>query len=425
MAKVLMYRSIMLEKPVRRAFLLVGVLVGLVLGVPGGAWALTYSFTTIDVPQSTATHAFGINGQGQIVGYFVDATGAHGFVLSGGSFTPFDVPGTNIMLTVGQGINTGGDIVGHVRESGVDRGFLKIGSSFTFIDVPGRATYPFGINDARQISGTFLDGASQPHAFLYSGGSFAIIDVPGSMFTDGYGVNNAGHIVGAFNDGNTYHGFIYNGGTFTTIDVPDSTYTSAFGINGAGEIVGNFYTAPTSAQAHGFVYSGGTFTTIDPPGSFYTEPRAINAAGQIVGYFHDATGTHGFLATPTQANRCPLGQSFWKNHPDAWPVTSLTLGSQTYTQAQLLTLLATPVRGDASLILADQLIAAKLNIANGSNPAPISSTITDADNLLSQFGSNRLPYNVRTSSAIGQQMVNDANVLDRYNNGDLTPDCQP
>jgi YVTN family beta-propeller protein len=120
---------------------------------------------------------------------------------------------------------------------------------------------------------------------------------------------------------------------------------------------------------------------------------------------------------------CPLGQGFWKNHPGAWPVTSLTLGSQTYTQAALLALFDTPPRGDASVILAHQLIAAKLNIANGSTPAPISTTITDADNLLSQFGTNRLPYNVQTSSAIGQQMVNDANVLDRYNNGDLTPNC--
>ena len=65
------------------------------------------------------------------------------------------------------------------------------------------------------------------------------------------------------------------------------------------------------------------------------------------------------------------------------------------------------------------------NIAHGSDPAPVSATITDADSLLSQFGTNRLPYSVPTSSAIGQQMVNDANVLDRYNNGDLTPNCTP
>jgi hypothetical protein len=121
---------------------------------------------------------------------------------------------------------------------------------------------------------------------------------------------------------------------------------------------------------------------------------------------------------------CPQGQGFWKNHPDTWRVTSLTLGSQTYTQAELLALFDTPPSDDASVILAHRLIAAKLNIANGSNPAPISSAIADADKLLSQFF-GKLPYNVSTSSAIGQQMVNDANVLDRYNNGDLTPSCRP
>ncbi|MBI4641609.1 MAG: hypothetical protein HY731_12995 [Candidatus Tectomicrobia bacterium] len=39
-------------------------------------------------------------------------------------------------------------------------------------------------------------------------------------------------------------------------------------------------------------------------------------------------------------------------------------------------------KGNASVILAYQLIAAKLNIANGSDPTPVTATITAADNLL-------------------------------------------
>src|SRR5207248_5902008 len=66
----------------------------------------------------------------------------------------------------------------------------------------------------------------------------------------------------------------------------------------------------------------------------------------------------GVAITPAAkpGNKCPLGQGFWKNHPGAWPVTSLTLGRQSYTQAALLALFDTPPRGDASVILAHQLI---------------------------------------------------------------------
>ncbi len=98
------------------------------------------------------------------------------------------------------------------------------------------------------------------------------------------------------------------------------------------------------------------------------------------------------------------------------------LGSQIYNMTELLAILNTPSGGDASIILAKQLIAAKLNIANGSDPAPVSSTITHADSLLSMF-SGKLPYNVKPSSAIGQMMVNDGKTLDNYNNGLLTPGC--
>jgi hypothetical protein len=137
---------------------------------------------------------------------------------------------------------------------------------------------------------------------------------------------------------------------------------------------------------------------------------------------HEGSAIVDCAVPPPPTGACPLTQGYWKNHPDAWPVTSLTLGSETYTEAELLAILRTPVRGDASLILAHQLIAAKLNIANGSDPTPVSATIADADSLLSGFA-GKLPYHVKPSSATGQAMVADAETLDSYNNGQLTPDC--
>ena len=125
------------------------------------------------------------------------------------------------------------------------------------------------------------------------------------------------------------------------------------------------------------------------------------------------------------SNKCPLTQGSWKNTPtSAWPVTSLLLGNQSYTSSQLQAILSTPVRGDASLILADQLIAAKLSIAGDSNPGPIASTISSADSLLAaQPG--RLPYHVKPSSTTGQAMVNDGDILNSYNNDALTTSCTP
>lgn len=130
------------------------------------------------------------------------------------------------------------------------------------------------------------------------------------------------------------------------------------------------------------------------------------------------------VGEPTAAgtNKCPLTQGYWKTHPNAWPVTSLTLGTVVYNQSQLLGILNTPAKGDASIVLAYQLIAAKLNIANGSDPAPIAATIATADGLL---GSCVLPCHVKPSSLLGGQMTAAADILNQYNNGLLTPDCTP
>ncbi|MBL8161859.1 MAG: hypothetical protein JNJ61_07715 [Anaerolineae bacterium] len=132
----------------------------------------------------------------------------------------------------------------------------------------------------------------------------------------------------------------------------------------------------------------------------------------------------GMVALPAAADDedCPLGQGYWKNTA-AWPVTELTLGGQTYNQAELLIILNTPPEGDASLILAHQLIAAKLNIADGDDDTVIGGVITQADTLLGAYP-GKLPYNIAPSATDGQSLVNLATVTDSYNNGLLTPDCE-
>ena len=124
-----------------------------------------------------------------------------------------------------------------------------------------------------------------------------------------------------------------------------------------------------------------------------------------------------------QPHKCPLSQGYWKNHAASWPVNNLTLGNQSYTKPELLAILNNSTQTDSSVILARQLIAAKINIANGSDPAPVSATITHADGLLSSYA-GKVPYKVKSSSVIGQAMTADAVVLESYNLG-LTPGCTP
>jgi hypothetical protein len=177
---------------------------------------------------------------------------------------------------------------------------------------------------------------------------------------------------------------------------------------------------------NGVSIGGGLFPQFDVQPGFGPFTFLLQATSALTTLEFDGRSAHSFDFlddVSVTAAPCPQSQGYWKTHPDAWPVDSLTLGSQTYTKTELLTILRTATKGDASLILAHQLIAAKLNIANGSGePAPVPSTITDADSVLSGF-SGKLPYNVKPSSPNGQAMVTDATTLDNYNNGLLTSGC--
>ena len=131
----------------------------------------------------------------------------------------------------------------------------------------------------------------------------------------------------------------------------------------------------------------------------------------------------GVIPMYAQSQCPPMTQGFWKNHQGAWNDGSgMTLGTVFYANTQLETILQTPVRGDASVALAHQLIAAMLNIDSGTDSTPIQSTLADANNLL---GSGTIPEGISPSSDVGQQMENDESILDDFNSGDITNACGP
>jgi hypothetical protein len=67
-----------------------------------------------------------------------------------------------------------------------------------------------------------------------------------------------------------------------------------------------------------------------------------------------------------------------------WFVNTLTLGSTPYSDSELLSILNQQPLGNGLIALARQLIAAKLNVAQGANDSVIAGTIESADFLIGQ-----------------------------------------
>jgi probable HAF family extracellular repeat protein len=85
------------------------------------------NFSTIEPTGANQSEARGINSRGDIIGTFRGADFVtHAYVLSKGTFTPFDIPGAAAGSTRPRGINASGDISGNYFDgSGLSHGFLS------------------------------------------------------------------------------------------------------------------------------------------------------------------------------------------------------------------------------------------------------------------------------------------------------------
>jgi hypothetical protein len=127
----------------------------------------------------------------------------------------------------------------------------------------------------------------------------------------------------------------------------------------------------------------------------------------------------------TTDDGCTYTQGYWKTHgpiptgnnTNQWAVTSLTLGTVSYTDLELQAIFNTPAAGNGLISLAHQLIAAKLNVASGADDSAIAATIAAADALIGGLvvppvGSGSLS-NASTSALNG--------TLTSYNEGTIGP----
>jgi hypothetical protein len=248
-----------------------------------------YSFITLDPPGSTTTEAYGIDGN-NIVGYYIDSSGVHGFIYNGTGYTTLNVPGA--VKTYAAGIS-GGTIVGYCQvPSGYYYGFIYAGGSYTtnLSYASGTDTYFTGIN------GTEIVGYYNTGSFTYTNSSYTNLTVPGSQTTVALGIATTG-VVGYYraNTGNPQdQGFFYDGNSYTTVDYPAALLTLACGLEN-NSVVG-WYIDTTNYNTHGFLYNG-AYSSIDFPGVSITYAYSISG-GEIVGSYQTNGVTHGLWAIP-------------------------------------------------------------------------------------------------------------------------------
>ncbi len=287
-----------------------------------GATMKIYSrvLTTIDYPGAHLTQLTGINEAGAIVGIAEDAQGvAQAFLYKHGSFQAVALPPTGPAgwhCELG-GINEAGCIVGtRYDDPGGQRAFLLTpsgpGGTYTWADLAISLPRPpdsspskgYGINDAGDVVGSYV-GVGACYGFLVHQGGSAVslaAPFPGTLQTSANALNASGAIVGSSWSSTPgevgtaeQHGFLFSGGTFTPLDYPGADWTRPTAINSAGDIVGG-YCFPEGSW-HGFMRRQGRFTPFDLPAALLTDPRGINDAGSIVGTYTDAQNRlHGFLS---------------------------------------------------------------------------------------------------------------------------------
>jgi len=113
---------------------------------------------------------------------------------------------------------------------------------------------------------------------------------------------------------------------------------------------------------------------------------------------------------------CTHGVGYWKSHSDAWPVEEITVGGVAYTKAVAMSILDTASGGDATYILARQLIATKLNLLRGADASALETTVMDADGWLSAHPLGTDPSDPDRADGIAL-----AETLDQYNDGEIGP----
>jgi probable HAF family extracellular repeat protein len=289
-----------------------------------------YVFTTYDGPNpgnmlNTGTNLNGISNTGTVVGFTIANDGS----LTNFTANPLVSPTATILninnstAAMAFGINSAGTVVG--TDGNGNAISLSNGMVTTLLMMGQTSAVAFGINDNGAIVGQFTTAGGNTPGFVLNGSTVTSINAPTGVageVVNAQGINNNGFVVGFFvgTDGQD-HGFQFNlssavGGVGTGTAIADPTiptvpgepgatfvFSQILGINDKGIAVG-YYGDSTTSQ-HGFIYNThtGVYTFLDDPSEAFnngvevTQITGITNSGEISGFYSDANGVfHGFVA---------------------------------------------------------------------------------------------------------------------------------
>jgi hypothetical protein len=165
-------------------------------------WSRTWTALP-DIANYPLNQGYGINDSGIAVGNAFSSTASVAWIYDPAtlSYSEFTVPGAAAYTTSPSGLNDEGQIAGYFADaSGVYHGFIKEYGTYTTIDAPG-APYTFldGINNSGVIQGQIYNAAFFAQGFTAtSGGLFDIVNYPGPMMTAIVGINDHGDLCGSY-----------------------------------------------------------------------------------------------------------------------------------------------------------------------------------------------------------------------------------
>jgi uncharacterized membrane protein len=214
--------------------------------------------TLFSYPNAIVTIAWGISDAGDIVGSFSptgDPLDQRAFIRdAAGTFTSFQFPGATTLFTSGIGINNQGDIVGFYLDASDFQlhGYVRYADgTVQGIDHPAAngLTIALGISDSGVIDGARNDfNLGVPEVgYTLQDGAFTDVLVPGSTSTNVIHSNNRGDLVGNFHptENNPFApggpAFLRGGRGITIMTFPGAEDTDLFGVNDRGDAVGSYF----------------------------------------------------------------------------------------------------------------------------------------------------------------------------------------